>query len=563
MNKKWMFLPVFSTLIISIISLFVFYNSVSSWVMSYESKKLNADLNAVKFQYLTNPPSLDTTELNLYFRNLPQASDQQRITIIRDDGVVIADTKRSLRQLKEEDNHKDRAEVIDALTSGYGESIHISNVTNIHMMYIAIPVNTKQFNGVFRISTPLSNLQSNINELMLWFGFILGLLLIFSTTSSFISQRIIQSEVVNEQEKQEARILKRTREIELLQRLANMLAACNNLSEAQKVVEDIVPRLLGNINGAISLIRSSRNQLTIELDWAGKWPASLSYAPEECWALRKGKFHLANDQYTHLSCEHMSEVDGEQALCIPLIAHSNTVGMMHLYFGKQEVIDSVKLLAFTVAEHIGLAVANLDLQDKLREQAVRDALTGLYNRRFFDECLSKEFMRANRHNTELSLLMLDLDHFKLFNDNFGHDAGDYVLKNVCDLILKNVRGEDTVCRIGGEELALFMGNSTAENATVKANELIDLIRDLNLELNGIALGKVTISIGIATYPSNGDDPISLVKLADTALYEAKDLGRDRCCHYNNIIESNTDEAKRTLVELKDEFRDDSLLKINS
>ena len=110
-----------------------------------------------------------------------------------------------------------------------------------------------------------------------------------------------------------------------------MLAACNSINEAQMVVEDILSRILGDLNGVVSLMRSSRNQLLLKLDWGGTCPGSKTYAPEECWALRKGKFHLAKDKYTTLPCSHMSATGADQTLCIPLTAHSNTIGMMHIY----------------------------------------------------------------------------------------------------------------------------------------------------------------------------------------------------------------------------------------
>jgi len=552
MNKKWIFLPLISTCFLALIGVYFLSDTLNRWAIDYETSRLKTQIDAIEYSFKYHLPENEENSLNQYIRGLPQATDEQRISIIDRNGVVIGDTNVVERNLSDLENHKNRDEIKQALNDEFGISTRYSSTKNIDMLYVAKKVNLEGLDGFIRVSMPLSSLQFMVDDIMRWVGLVLGLLILTSAIASWLSQKLIQTEVNREKNLQDIRIQERTREIELLQRFANMMAACNSISESQTVVEDIVPRLLGNINGAVSLMRASRNQLSIELDWGGQWPARRAYGPEECWALRKGKFHLSSDHLSHLSCEHMTGLGDAKTLCIPLIAHSNTVGMMHLYLGDEELDDTIMQRAFSVAEHIGLALANLQLQDKLREQALKDSLTGLYNRRFFDECLGKEIMRATRHNAPLSLLMLDLDHFKQFNDSFGHDAGDYVLKSVCALLLENVRGEDTACRIGGEELAVLLSGLDAENAREKANELCNLVRDLHLELNGIALGRVTVSIGISTFPGNAEDPDGLMKLADLALYEAKEQGRDRVCHYQEM-QNNTEQHSVRELPSKEEL----------
>jgi len=229
----------------------------------------------------------------------------------------------------------------------------------------------------------------------------------------------------------------------------------------------------------------------------------------------------------------MEAVGDDQSLCIPLIAHGNTIGMMHLYLGKQSQLDEELMqLAFTVAEHLGLALANLNLQEKLREQAVRDPLTGLHNRRYLEESIGHELMRAKRHNQKMSVLMLDMDHFKRFNDTFGHDAGDYVLKTLATLLTNCMRSEDIVCRIGGEELAVLLPHTDAVAAVEVGGKLCEQVRDMHLKFNDTPLGKLTLSVGAATFPVDAEEADALLKLADTALYAAKSNGRDQCVHTN-------------------------------
>jgi diguanylate cyclase (GGDEF)-like protein len=350
-------------------------------------------------------------------------------------------------------------------------------------------------------------------------------------TSSWISQRKILQVVNHERQLQESRIEKSTREIELLHQLANMLAACNTIKEAQVVVADIIPRILGDINGCVSIMRESRNQLEVKLDWGGEWPASKVYTPNDCWALRKGKYHLSQEKHHNLVCNHMNSVlDDGTTMCVPLTAHGNTVGMFHLHFPEQDVQESTKQLAFTLAEHLGLALANLSLQEKLRSQAMRDPLTGLFNRRYFEEVMDKEWSKASQEQSSLSLLMLDLDHFKRFNDNFGHDAGDYVLKEVANLLTRTISDNHVACRLGGEELAIICPETSIQHSLDIANEIVEQVRELHLDMKGLSLGQLGVSIGVVTFPDLNASPDELVKVADTALYQAKDNGRSQAIH---------------------------------
>ncbi len=224
-----------------------------------------------------------------------------------------------------------------------------------------------------------------------------------------------------------------------------------------------------------------------------------------------------------------------QTLCVPLTAHGNTVGMFHLYFAhKKQIEEEVQQLAFTIAEHLGLALANLGLQQKLRSQALSDPLTGLFNRRYFEETIESVWMKSQQDGQPFSLLMLDLDHFKRFNDNFGHDAGDYVLKEVAKLLMEKSRDEDVVCRLGGEELAILSPNTDSEASTLLANDIVESVANLHLELKGLSLGQLGVSIGITTYPNFIGPPEALVKEADKALYLAKDQGRSRSIHQLNM-----------------------------
>ena len=544
-SKKWLHLPIVCMIISMLVGLFIFNSTLSDWL----GKKVEAGLSAEITRVIANIHEdnisfSDLKALDIYVKTVVDLAKEDHITLIKSDGFPIADSDISLSAVLKLENHLNRKEVINAKEFGFGTTTRFSTSRFKNLLYSAQSFDYQGETYILRAATPLTRIDAMVEELMNILMILMGINITLVVGSSLLSNKLIQQQVKSEQDLQEIRIDQRTQEIELLHRLANMLAACNSINEAQMVVEDILPRILGDLNGVVSLMRSSRNQLLVKLDWGGVWPGSKTYAPEECWALRKGKYHLANDKYTTLPCSHMSATGSDQTLCIPLTAHGNTIGMMHIYLGEgKELKENIQKLAFTVAEHLGLALANLNLQEKLREQAISDPLTGLYNRRYYEEIINQEIMRSHRHKQEMSILMLDLDHFKRFNDNYGHDAGDYVLKTIGSLLLNTMRGEDTICRLGGEELAIILPNTGAKNALSVANKLCSSVSELHLAMKDLSLGKLSVSIGVSTYPKNGMLSDELTKLADIALYEAKSLGRDQAYHYDDLIQKSEDEIE--------------------
>ncbi len=545
-DKKWQFFPIVTLIVTMIFGVNYFKVTLEKWVQATISGYSHSLLSDIIYEIEEDNPDFLTLSIDDYIGHLTQASAEQRITVIDPNGVVVGDSALSFRALSGLDNHADRPEYIEAWNNGTGSDIRYSQTLQVDLLYVAQKLYLSGNEYIIRLAVPMHLLGAMEIQLM-------GILIVLAVvsvallaTSSYISNRQIAARVLKEQELQEERIQQRTYEIELLHRLANMLAACKSIGEAQDVVEDIIPRILGDINGSVAIMRSSRNQLEVKLDWGQPWLAARTYAPEECWSLRKGKFHLTNDDFHCIPCAHMSAVGDDQTMCIPLTAHGNTIGMLHLYFGDRDtkVTQHTRQLAFTVAEHLGLALANLNMQEKLRFQAVSDPLTGLFNRRHFEEQLDLALLNSDRDQQKVSLLMLDLDHFKRFNDNFGHDAGDYVLKTISTLLLDNAASSDVVCRLGGEELAIILPATNGERALTYANQICEKVRDLHLETKGLSLGRLGISIGVASFPGDTVDAEQLVKFADVALYDAKEQGRDRAVLYSSSVE------KKKLAQLE-------------
>ena len=543
-DRKWQLLPVMALSVVMIGGLYGFNITLERLVHGSVKRTTDSLLTDVIYEiHEDNPSFTSRLQIDDYIGDLTQADADARIQVINSNGIVVGDTALSDRALVDLDSHANRPEFIQAWESGEGGDVRFSSVLSVDLLYSSRRVTIDQQDYVVVLAVPMHHLENMTFQLM---SILVGLALLsiaMLIATSLLSHRQIEASVTAEKNKQDERIHQRTLEIELMHRLANMLAACQNLVEAQRVVEDIVPRILGQLNGSISLMRSSRNQLVNQLDWGDKWPGSKSFAPDECWSLRTGRSHLSIEAFHHLSCEHMSSIDNNQTLCIPLTAHGNTIGIMHLYFGQGEieVEELTTQLAYSVAEHLGLALANLSLQEKLRSQALSDPLTGLYNRRFFEQKLTEHTNNSATSSESLSLLMLDLDHFKRFNDNFGHDAGDYVLKEISSLLKRTVADDEIACRLGGEELAVILPHCNMADATEYANNIVNLIRTLHLEHKGLSLGQLSVSIGVATYPDPASDIEALVKMADKALYLAKDQGRDRVVNYQQYNEFKSPE----------------------
>ena len=186
-----------------------------------------------------------------------------------------------------------------------------------------------------------------------------------------------------------------------------------------------------------------------------------------------------------------------------------------------------QILLEAVADHVSPALTNLKLRQSLRDQAVRDSLTGLFNRRYMEETLEREVRRSSRKHRPLSVLMLDLDHFKKYNDRYGHAAGDTVLRQVGSLLRNRTRTEDVACRYGGEEFVVILVETPPEIALQRAEDFRTGIKQIEILHEGRRLDHITASVGVVSASAEIFEPDSLLRAADIALYQSKEKGRDR------------------------------------
>jgi len=321
--------------------------------------------------------------------------------------------------------------------------------------------------------------------------------------------------------------LRQGREVRLLGDLNEWLQSSESLDELFYMVTRFMSHLLPALSGAIYVYSASRDVLDGSCSWNGGTHRTHIH-PEDCWGLRRGRTYSNSESEVRFVCAHVPDDDhAKDHICIPFLAHGETVGMMHLTVQDTLAPQTVarhRKLAQMCAEQISLAIANVRMRDELHDQAIRDSLTGLYNRRHVLDMLRRRI--DLRKAAPFSVIVIDIDHFKQFNDNHGHDAGDVVLRSVAEVLASACDGLDTAARMGGEELMLLLPDIEPATATARAEALRKAVADLTLRYGDKTLPRVTISIGAAHYPAHGATPQEVIRAADEAMYAAKANGRN-------------------------------------
>lgn len=316
-----------------------------------------------------------------------------------------------------------------------------------------------------------------------------------------------------------------------LTQLSDMLQSCRTIDELRAGVPIALSSLLPGIGGRLTLVNPSQNLLAIGAHWGNHgFLAESIFPPEDCWALRRGQAYPPVGVVGGFVCEHVHwpnpELPEASYLCIPMAAQGEMIGV--LTFDAVRMIDATERgLGIAASEQLALALANLRLQDTLRTQSIRDPLTTLFNRRYLEVSLVRELARAERRSLALAVLMLDLDHFKQFNDTYGHDAGDALLTEFAEVLKRTTRSEDIACRYGGEEFTVILLESDVDAARNRAEQIRVATAAMAVEHRRQKLGRVSVSIGVALFPQDARTAEDLLRRADTALYQAKNAGRDR------------------------------------
>ncbi|MDN5780565.1 MAG: diguanylate cyclase [Luteimonas sp.] len=317
-------------------------------------------------------------------------------------------------------------------------------------------------------------------------------------------------------------------DLRALSRYGGMLQGCIDPDEALQLSARMLSTLRPGTAGTIYRMRNSQDHAEAAIQWGRHRAASAgSLLPEACWGLRRNQPHLAPGAAAS-HCSHVSAVDhdGVATACIPLMAQGAQIGLLYLSDDDDGFLSRIDIIE-AVAEQLSMALSNLSLRERLRLQSIREPLTGLFNRRYLEESAARELARCARRELPLSLMMLDIDHFKAFNDVHGHAGGDALLAQFGKLLAEHSRGEDIACRYGGEEFTLILPEAPAAAALGRAEAIRAAVEAMRVQHMGRDLPQVTVSIGVATFPADGDTPEALLRVADEALYRAKHNGRNQ------------------------------------
>lgn len=328
---------------------------------------------------------------------------------------------------------------------------------------------------------------------------------------------------------------RRDREMAALNELSRHLQTCSSAEEIQAMVEQFSQQLFPDMAGELFLLNGTSGGIESQHSWGAPSRQKRQLETDDCWALRLLKAHRVEGAGAALCCAHVVDAPSGGYVCTPLLAHGELLGMLHLqgrppfeadFVSADEIAPRTELTQ-EFAERVASALANVSLRENLRVQSIRDVLTGLYNRRFLEEAMAIEEQRALREGSAVGLAMLDIDYFKRFNDTFGHDAGDALLREIGSFLRAQVREGDTACRYGGEEFTLILPGADLASTCQRAETLRRNAALLEVVYHNRPLGPITLSIGVASYPQHGNSMPDVLKAADRALYRAKHAGRNR------------------------------------
>ena len=322
-----------------------------------------------------------------------------------------------------------------------------------------------------------------------------------------------------------AKLNKRDQEMQLLNRMNHLLQACMTQVEAYQVISMIAGELFAGRSGSLAILHSRDRHFEVVAQWGDAVTMETIFSWEDCWAMRCGQLHEVVETQTNLMCRHFVHPPETGYMCIPLMVQGETLGVLCLLGGEQKDGHFVdQQLAVAIGEGIKLALSNIELRVELREQAIHDPLTGLYNRRYLEDSLARELSRAQRQNSPLCVAMLDINNFKWINDAFGHAAGDGVLAELGRILSENLRTSDIACRYGGDEFTLILPDSSLDNTRQRVRQILELVKDLRIQHGKELIESLTMSVGIAAAHEHNFNGREILRAADEALFAAKQAG---------------------------------------
>lgn len=335
-----------------------------------------------------------------------------------------------------------------------------------------------------------------------------------------------------------------------------LFQACRTVEEVCSVARNRLKGLSPKLSGSLYLMPEGSDYLENVATWGRMDPRQDRFAPNDCWGFRSGRAHFVEAGGDAIACSHVRTQRGDRHLCLPLMAQGEPLGILYFRAAPPRRSRACNLHLFSperlrfyhsISESLSLAIANLRLRESLRSQAIRDPLTGLFNRHYFEETLHRELSRAVREREPLSLVILDIDHFRRLIDSFGDGAGEAALKSTGEILGRRTRAGDVACRYGEEEFALVFPGMGSNVASARVENLRAQIESQNVYFQARALGEVTVSAGIAVYPEHATDMESLIRAAEAALHRSKQAGRNRVTMAHSLRRKTDASSRVTLL----------------
>ena len=316
--------------------------------------------------------------------------------------------------------------------------------------------------------------------------------------------------------------IKQKDELSILNKMSDYLQACNTEEEILETLINSVSKLWPDSSGAVYLLHEDNYEYRKSNNW-GSDEFTETIMHDECWSNRLNKCFPDTASSDSVICKKAGCGLVNIHYCFPIISGGHSLALLHItkidFYNDTHSQDIISI----ICNRLGLAIYNLKLKNHLEFQSTRDPLTSLSNRQYMEQSLLTEINRSSRNGNALTVAFLDIDYFKVINDEYGHNQGDDVLKEFGELMKNTFRSGDILCRYGGEEFLVILPET---NMNV-AETILDRMSKIIKEDSKSKLSKITFSAGLAQYPMHGTEPHALIKQADTALYRAKANGRNR------------------------------------
>jgi diguanylate cyclase (GGDEF)-like protein len=339
-----------------------------------------------------------------------------------------------------------------------------------------------------------------------------------------------QIETNNQLEEANKKLTASLAEFYTLQQISQAITSIFDMNELLKFVNDVIIGVMGAAHSTIALCYGPQNKLKVQVSSIfDKKDLAIVSDYINCDILKPSteEGHSMIDNAVNEEDYPFTKGRNIKAMiCVPLLAKGRTLGIVLIEHSIKDAFDDENMrLLEVISQQVSIAIENARLYQQMHDLATLDNLTGAYNRLYFNDKLQEEFKKAQEGGHDLSFIILDIDHYKKFNDTYGHLFGDLVLKTLSGFIMKTLRKEDVFARYGGEEFVILMPYTSLEQAKEKAEDLRIGVSQLSIT-DRVVSASITISIGVSTFPETAGRSQELIRTADDALYEAKRAGRN-------------------------------------